>query len=400
MVASFGDSAAVTSRVWKSLCLLWLVGLSMRITLLAVPPVIPLIHDDLGMTEAQVGLLMGLPLMVFALAAVPGSLLVARFGTTVTLTLGMLIAGVAAAGRGGAESVAMLYSATVIMGFGIAIMQPALPTLVREWLPDRVALGSTASTNGMVVSTTLGPAFTVPLVLPLVGNSWRLDLVVWAAPLFVTALLIFMVRQQSQPASPRGTIVVRRWWPDWTSPLPWLLGLAFGSNNSIYFTANAFLPDYLAHHGRGDLVAAALTSLNGSQLLASFLMLAAPALMIGRTWPYLVFGPLTIAALIGVISFDGYWVVVAAGVVGFAIAVTFVMMLAAPPALSPPGEVHLTAAAMFTISYTLGVLIPIISGSLWDLTGVPWMAFVPLCICAVTMTAFGVALSRYRSRRA
>ena len=193
---------------------------------------------------------------------------------------------------------------------------------------------------------------------------------------------------------------MRRWWPDWTSPLPWLLGLAFGSNNSIYFTANAFLPDYLANHGRGDLVAAALTSLNASQLLASFLMLAAPALVIGRTWPYLVFGPLTIAALIGVISFDGYWVVVAAGVVGFAIAVTFVMMLAAPPALSPPGEVHLTAAAMFTISYTLGVLIPIISGSLWDLTGVPWMAFVPLCICAVTMTAFGVALSRYRSRRA
>ena len=29
----------------------------------------------------------------------------------------------------------------VVMGFGIAIMQPALPTLVREWVPQRVALG-------------------------------------------------------------------------------------------------------------------------------------------------------------------------------------------------------------------------------------------------------------------
>jgi CP family cyanate transporter-like MFS transporter len=52
---------------------------------------------------------------------------------------------------------------------------------------------------------------------------------------------------------------------------------------------------------------------------------------------------------------------------------------------------------MFTISYTCGVLIPILSGALWDLTGVPWIAFVPLGICAVVMTVFGVALSRFRS---
>jgi CP family cyanate transporter-like MFS transporter len=61
--------------------------------------------------------------------------------------------------------------------------------------------------------------------------------------------------------------------------------------------------------------------------------------------------------------------------------------------------VHLVAAAMFTISYTLGVFIPIISGGLWDLTGVPWMAFVPLCVCALTMTGFGVAVSRYRPKQ-
>ena len=36
----------------KLLCLLWLAGVSTRITILAIPPVIPLIHDDLHMTEA------------------------------------------------------------------------------------------------------------------------------------------------------------------------------------------------------------------------------------------------------------------------------------------------------------------------------------------------------------
>ena len=62
------------------LALLWLAGAAIRIPLLAVPPVIPLIHDDLHMTYTQVGLLVGMPLVMFAVFATPGSLLIARFG--------------------------------------------------------------------------------------------------------------------------------------------------------------------------------------------------------------------------------------------------------------------------------------------------------------------------------
>ena len=60
---------------------LWLAGVAMRMTILAMPPVIPLVHEELHMSETQVGLLIGLPLALFAIAAVPGSLLIARIGT-------------------------------------------------------------------------------------------------------------------------------------------------------------------------------------------------------------------------------------------------------------------------------------------------------------------------------
>ena len=53
----------------------------LRMSILAMPPVIPLVHAELHMSETQVGLLIGLPLALFAIAAVPGSLLVARIGT-------------------------------------------------------------------------------------------------------------------------------------------------------------------------------------------------------------------------------------------------------------------------------------------------------------------------------
>jgi MFS transporter, CP family, cyanate transporter len=382
-------------RLVKSLCLLWLAGLAMRVAMLAVPPVIPLIHRDLQMSETQIGLLMGLPLAIFAIAAVPGSLLVARWGASATLILGLLIAGIAAAGRGDATTVGTLYGATVLMGLGTAIAQPALPALVREWLPERPNFGTAASTNGMVVATTLGPALTVPLVLPLVGQSWRLDFVVWAAPLVLVATLIWLFRPASAPGMKIANASALRWWPDWTSPLIWLLGISFGCNNAIFFAANAFLPDYLARLGRGDLVWTALTFLNGSQLLASFILMGTVNWVLGRTWPHLVFGPLTIVALLGIVVFHGYGIVVCAGVLGFASAVVFVMTLAAPPVLSPPGEVHRVAAGMFTISYACGVTIPTLSGSLWDLTAVPWSTFVPLFVCGVAMTIFGVQLGRY-----
>ena len=71
--------------------------------------------------------------------------------------------------------------------------------------------------------------------------------------------------------------------------------------------------------------------------------------------------------------------------------------MALPPHLSAPDDAHRTAAGMFTISYTIAIIIPTICGALWDITGRPWTAFVPLCVCAVTLTVLGVVVTRYRA---
>jgi CP family cyanate transporter-like MFS transporter len=379
------------ARLLTTLCLLWLAGMTMRITILAVPPVIPLIHNDLEMTQAQVGLLVSLPVLVFAIAAVPGSLLIARFGTLRTLIVGMVVTALAGAGRGGAASVWQLYALTLVMGFGVAIMQPAAPALVREWLPRRVALGIATSTNGMLAAVMLATALTYPLMLPLVGGSWRLDLVAWAAPALATAVIFLLLSPRGEAAA--DTHDTPRWWPDWKSPLIWLLGLTFGSNNAAYYGTNAFLPDLLAGQSRADLIGPALGWLNGGQFAASFVLLLLVKSLQQRALPYLIFGPMTLVAFAGMILMTGAWVVFWAAVMGFASSITFALILALPPVLSAPADVPRTAAGMFTISYGCAVIIPTISGALWDVTGAPWMAFVPLGICAVTLTVLGCVLS-------
>jgi len=240
----------------------------MRMTLLVMPPVIPLVHDELRMSETQVGLLVGLPLAVFAFAAVPGSLLIARVGTTLAVTLGMTIAAIAGAARAAAVDTWTLYAAAIVSGFGVAIMQPGMPTLVREWLPHSIAVGTIGYSAGMLLGAMFPEVFTIAYVLPAVGGSWRLDVVVWAVPALLMAPVFFLLSPKTRGISCTNAMSKGLWWPDWKNPVVWLLGFTFACNNSPYFVTSAFLGDYLATLGKPELLGASLGWLNGSQIVA------------------------------------------------------------------------------------------------------------------------------------
>jgi MFS transporter, CP family, cyanate transporter len=390
MSTSEGRDRSPVGGAVSLLCLLWLAGVAMRMTLLTVPPVIPLIHEELRMSETQIGLLIGLPLALFAIAAVPGSLLIARVGTRRALILGMIIAAI---------NVWTLYAAAIATGFGIAIMQPGMPTLVREWLPGRVGVGTIAYSNGMVVGAMLPSILTIPLVLPLVGGSWRLDLAVWAAAALVIAAVFFLAspHERREKAGPSFTATGGRWWPEWKNPVIWLVAFAFGCNNSPFFGANAFLGDYLASEGQSRVLGWALAGLNGAQLIALIILILTANRLQRRAWPFLLFGPGMLVGFLGLLFFPSPGaIVLSTALIGISTAVTMTPTLALPALLVPPADVPRTAAGMFTISYTCAIVIPTICGALWDITGKPWTAFVPLCLCCVGLTVFGSIAARYR----
>ena len=120
------------------------------------------------MTETQVGILTGLPPVLFACTAILGSLLIARFGALTTLHLRPVRdRGRFGAARRRRPNSVTLYGATIITGFGVAIMQPSLPPLVRSWMPHRIGFGTAVFTNGLLVGEILPVALTIPVLLPL-----------------------------------------------------------------------------------------------------------------------------------------------------------------------------------------------------------------------------------------
>jgi CP family cyanate transporter-like MFS transporter len=53
--------------------------------------------------------------------------------------------------------------------------------------------------------------------------------------------------------------------------------------------------------------------------------------------------------------------------------------------LGAPDDVHRTSAGMFTISYTLAMMLLVLGGWLWDLTHLPVAALAPALLCGLVV---------------
>ncbi len=385
------------ARFLTTLLLLWLAGTGLRLTILAVPPVIPLIHDELRLNATQIGILTGLPSMLFAFAAVPGSLLIARLGVRTALVVGLSVTAIGGALRGAIADVAWLYAMTVATGAGVAVMQVTMPPAVRAWIPERIGFATAVYTNGLLIGEILPVALMLPLVLPLVAGSWQWGFVVWSAPVAVIAALVLALAPTA--ANGLASATRRRWWPDWHEPLIWRLGIMLGTINATYFATNAFLPDYLRSNGQSEWISAALSGLNAGQVPASLLLLAIAGRLERKAWPYVACGLLCVFSTGGIVFGSGVWIVAAATVQGFAASAILILILALPPLLSTPDDVHRVTAAIFTISYSCAVIVPVISGLAWDLSGIASMAFAPIAICGIILVVMAPAINHVRPAR-
>lgn len=368
---------------------LWLTGMYLRLPILAVPPVAPLIHRSLGVNETWIGVLTMLPTLLFALVAVPGAFLIARLGLRRTLIAGMVLVGLGSGLRGAFADRWFLLAMTLVMGSGIALMQPAMPSLARAWYPRRVGFATALYTNGWLVGELVAASLTLPLMLPLAGGSWRLSFAIWAAPAAVILALLAYARPPAA-AAPAGTSSLAGWRPDWRDRRIWVLGLMLGGSSALYFGTNTFLPDFLHATGRADLVSASLATLNGAQMAASMLLIMAARRVVGRRAPFLCGGLLALVSAATLIVAPGNWILAGAAGIGFATSWILVLTLALPPILAEPGETHRLSAPIFAIGYLCSFVTALAGGWLWDLTGTPYFAFLPAA--AYTLALIGLSL--------
>lgn len=373
---------------------LWMAGTDLRLTLLAVPPVLPLIHADLHLNESGVAALSNLPVLTLAVSSMFGGLLTMRLGARGAVLAGLWLIAISSALRGLGPSIPMLFAMTVLMGAGIATIQPVFPLLARTWFGDRVALGTGIWANGLLCGEAISASLTIPFVLPWVGGSWERSFVAWSVPVVVTALALSATRD------PAGTVVAapRAWLPDFRDPRVWQLGAFQAAASLTYFGANTFLPDYLHATGNAGLVGAALTALNVGQIPASLVVGLIPMRILGRTVVSLLVAALIAVAVAGVLLLGGGWALAGGAVLGFVAAYVLTLSFALPALSAPPDEVPRLAAGVFTLGYSISFVTTLLSGAAWDATHLAAVAFVPILFAAVIVAVLGPRVARVIER--
>ncbi|MBY6072136.1 MULTISPECIES: MFS transporter [Marinobacter] len=353
------------ARLLPVAVLLWLAGVYLRIPVLVAPPLAPFIGDELALTQALTGALTTLPILMLAIGSMPGSLAIARIGPRNTLALAMVIMVIGSAGRGLMPDTLTLMIASAVMGIGVSMMQPSLPALLPRWLePHHLALGSAIYMNGMLMGEFIGAGITLPVLMPLLDNSWRATLLAWSLPgLLIAAALFLPKRDRAKP--------VRKvaWLPDWHNPLTLRIGLLLGLSGSLFFGLNAYMGNLLQHQGQFDKLPDALFWYNLAQVFASLIMLKMARYWVGRRGVIATLASISLLGAIGAVMLNGWWSIVSATLMSLVAGMLLILLVAIPPLVVSAAETGRLSAGTFLVGYTVAFCVPMLGGVVADWTG-------------------------------
>ncbi|MEQ5816340.1 MFS transporter [Marinobacter sp. NFXS11] len=345
--------------------LLWLAGVYLRIPVLVAPPLAPFISDELALTQALTGALTTLPILMLAIGSMPGSLAIARIGPRNTLALAMVIMVIGSAGRGLMPDTLTLMIASAVMGIGVSMMQPSLPALLPRWLePHHLALGSAIYMNGMLMGEFIGAGITLPVLMPLLDNSWRATLVAWSLPALLVAAALFLPKRDR--AKPVRKVA---WLPDWHNPLTLRIGLLLGLSGSLFFGLNAYMGNLLQHQGQFDKLPDALFWYNLAQVFASLIMLKMARYWVGRRGVIATLASISLLGAIGAVMLTGWWSIVSATLMSLVAGMLLILLVAIPPLVVSAAETGRLSAGTFLVGYTVAFCVPMLGGVVADWTG-------------------------------
>jgi CP family cyanate transporter-like MFS transporter len=332
--------------------------------------------------------------LVLAVSSMFGGLLTMRLGAHRAVIVGLWAIAISSALRGLGPSIGMLFAMTVVMGAGIATIQPAFPSLARAWFGDRIALGTGIWANGLLCGEAISASLTIPFILPLVGGSWERSFVAWSVPVVITALAMSAMRDPNRGAA----ATPGAWLPDFRDPRVWQFGIFQSAASLAYFGANTFLPDYLHTIGSAGLVGAALAALNIGQIPASFAVGLIPMRILGRPATSLFVAALIVVAVAVVLLLGGTGAVIGAGLLGLTAAYVLTMSFAMPALSAPAHEVPRLAAGTFTLGYAISFVTTLLSGAAWDATHLAATAFLPMLLAALIVAVLGPRLAQVIER--
>lgn len=231
-------------------CAILFVAFNLRPAITSVGPLIGTIRDDVGFSNWNVALLTSLPLIAFMLVSPIAPKLANKLTNELTLTIGLLILVMGISLRS-ISMVFFLFFGTFCIGFGVAICNVLLPSVIKDKFPHKVAIMTSLYTASMVTFATIASGVSIPIADG-IGLGWQLSLLVWVIPSFI-GLIIWGIlvmknnkRRNDQPIyyeSKHASSGI------WKVPLAWQIALFMGLQSFIFYVMISWLPEILIYYG-------------------------------------------------------------------------------------------------------------------------------------------------------
>jgi len=367
-----------------------LVAFSLRQAVAAVSPILGDIRTDIPLSDLDVGWLGTLPPLLFAASGFIAPRIARGLGLDRGIVVASLLMTAGHLLRAFAPGIAVLIIGSVIAFAGTGIGNVLLPSIVRRYFPDRVALLTAVYACVVGVSTAVPAALAAPLAEQ---SGWRFSLGIWSLTSIgaLVPWVVVIMRERRQRAADPVTVDVAS--PSvviglWRSRVALSITLAFSTSTILTYASFAWLPDML-----GDL--AGTTPTEGGVLLAVTGLVSVPGALLA---PLLVARFRNVGWLIavGVVSFVlGYlgllvvptpltllWVLlVGLGSILFPVCLVLINARTGTAA----GTVALSGFAQ-GIAYALGALGPLLVGLLHDVSGtwtLPLLFLIAIALFAI-----------------
>lgn len=270
-----------------------LVGLSLRMAVTAVPPLIEQIRADVPLTPVVIGLMGMLPTATFAVFGFMTPYVVRWASLDRLVVLALATSAVGQVGRAFVTDTTAFLLLTVVALAGLGAGNVLLPPLVKKYFPDKIGLLTALYVTAVSIGTAVPPQFAVPLAQ---ASGWRPSIGIWAGISMVAAvpwLLTALGRRRSVggsatlaphesgiagtgatpesgivPPVPRRTAETPLRLNLWRSPLALGLTLMFGCTSLNTYAMFAWLPQMLREAG--------LDAADAGSMLALFAILGLP----------------------------------------------------------------------------------------------------------------------------
>jgi cyanate permease len=357
-----------------------------------LPPLLPRIREDLGLSSVWLGVLTTLPVLCMGVLAPAAARLGLRIGVARSISIAMVAVAVGNLARAFSDQVAALYLGTLCAGAGIALAGTLLPGLVKGFFPPgRAGLATGLQMLAMMGGAAVAAAVSVPLADA--TGEWPLSLGFWGLVAVVGVLLWLPVDRavhrggdhDQHPPDPGHRL-------PWRSTTAWLVAAFLAVQSWQFYSTLAWLsPTYIDHGWDARDAGLLLSVFTGAQFVSG---LVGPAIT-DRVGDWRI--PLVGAGVCGLAGQLGVWAApdaapwVWAVLLGTGQGASFAigMVLLVRYAVSPAAAARFTAMA-FLASYTVASLGPTTMGAVRDVSG--GYATIWLVLAVLMLVQVGAAL--------